>query len=152
MWRNGIARAYTHFAWNEHCLKIVKASFGSCKGRTAFEFLILFVCTVAFGEVLADTGALIRGDNLGSFNVTLDLSSITAAMNIVAREIAWRRIVLRWQNRLKHLPAGLNDEADALSPLQAVPPMEFPQTVLSEARLVEPPVQEDSLWRARLEI
>ena len=110
------------------------------------------MCTVALGDVLATTGVRIRGDNLGALNVSLDLTSTSPAMNAIAREIAWRRIVNRWQYYLKHLPAKLNDEADALSRLEAVPSREFPVKALHRAPFVEPPAQDDTIWRARLAV
>ena len=105
---------------------------------------------VTFGDVLEETGALIRGDNLGALSVALTLSSTSPAMNAIAREIAWRRIVHRWQYLLKHLPAELNDEADALSRLEAIPPREIPRMCLEHAKCVAPPAQTDDLWKARL--
>ena len=69
LWRGGVPQAYTHFSWNEHSLGIVQASLGACKGQAACEILTLFMCTVPFSDVLSASGALIRGDNLGSFNV-----------------------------------------------------------------------------------
>ena len=71
-------------------------------------------------------------------------------MNIIAREIAWRRIVKKWQYLLQHLPAEQNDEADALSRLKAVPRRTMPD--LGQAKFVKPPAQNDRLWRSRLDI
>ena len=70
-------------------------------------------------------------------------------MNAIARELAWRRIIRRWQYLLKHLPAEQNDEADALSRLEAVPRRDLPD--LGNAVFIKPPKQDDSLWKARLE-
>ena len=92
---------------------------------------------------------MIRGDNLGALSVALKLTSTTAAMNTIARELAWRRIVRRWQYLLKHLPAEQNDEADALSRLVAKPRRSMPK--LGNAKFVAPPKQDDRLWRARLD-
>ena len=70
-------------------------------------------------------------------------------MNTIAREIAWRRIIKGWQYLLKHLPAELNDEADALSRLVAKPRRNMPK--LGNAKFVAPPKQDDRLWRAKLD-
>ena len=70
-------------------------------------------------------------------------------MNAIGREIAWRKVVRRWQYSLSHLPAEQNDEADALSRLEAEPKREMPQ--LGEARFTAPPEQDEQLWRARLD-
>ena len=71
-------------------------------------------------------------------------------MNAIAREMAWRRIVRQWQYSLTHLPAELNDEADALSRLEAEPRRDMPQ--LGAARFVAPPAQTDELWKARRDL
>ena len=89
------------------------------------------------------------GDYLGALNDALSLNSTSTGMNSVAREIAWRRIVRRWQYSVKHPPAEFNDEADALSRLQAAPPRSF-RSELAQAVFVEPPAQDATLWRARL--
>ena len=129
----------THFGWEDLSLHILKAKFGDHRGQTAFEFLALLVCTVAFGRALRTTGATIRGDNLGTLRVSNDLSSAAPAMNAIARELAWRTIVYRWRYRLLHLPAKQNDKADALSRLLMVPPRLFPTEALTDARFVAPP-------------
>ena len=77
---------------------------------------------VIFDQVLSSTGALIRGDNLGALNDALSLESTAAGMNSIARELGWRRIVRKLEYSLKHLPAELNDEADALSRLRQYRP------------------------------
>ena len=70
-------------------------------------------------------------------------------MNTIGREIAWRRVVRQWQYSLTHLPAEQNDEADALSRLEAEPKRDMPQ--LGEAVFVAPPKQDEALWKARLD-
>jgi hypothetical protein len=119
LWQNGKAVSYTHFVWSELTLDILKAKRGDCRGQTAFEFFTLLMVAITFDAVLPKSGALIRGDNLGALNVALTLKTTAHTMNGIARELAWRRIVKGWQYRLKHLPAELNDEADALSRLDA---------------------------------
>ena len=100
LWRAGKPVLYTHFRWSNLSLLITRTTTGDCRGQTAFEFLTLFLVAVAFGNVLETTGALIRGDNLGALNVALNLNSTSPAMNAIAREVAWRRIVHGWQYRL----------------------------------------------------
>ena len=150
LWRQGKPVQYTHFRWSSLTLQITKTVSGDCRGQTAFEFLTLFLVAVVFGSVLQTSGALIRGDNLSALNVALNLNSTSTAMNAIAREVAWRRIVLGWQYRLRHLPAEKNDEADALSRLHAVPSRAFPSKELQGAEYVMPPAQNVGLWKARL--
>ena len=105
---------------------------------------------VKLDQELSSTCALIRGGNLGALNDALLLNSTAAGMNSIARELGWRRIVRRWQYSLKHLPAKLNDEADALPRLKAAPPRKFPNIALGSATFVSPPAQDSQLWRVRL--
>ena len=145
-----MAAKYTYFAWDKLSLKVLKAKNGSSDYQTSFEYLTLFMVAVTFDQVLSSTGALIRGDSLGALNDALSLDSTAAGMISIAGELGWRRIVRKWQYLLKHLPAELNDEADALSRLKAVPPRAFPKTALGSATLVKPPAQDSQLWRIRL--
>ena len=131
-------------------LKVLKAKNGSSDYQTSFEYLTLFIVAVTFDAVLASTGALIRGDNIGALNDALSLKSTAPGMNSIARELGWRRIVSEWQYLLRHLPAERNDEADALSRLSAVPPRLFPKAALGSAVYVKLPAQDGKLWRARL--
>ena len=85
-----------------------------------------------------------------ALNDALSLNSTAAGMKGIARELGWRRIVLRWQYSLKHLPAEANNEADALSTLKAFPPQAFPSEALGAAVFVAPPAQDAQLWRVRL--
>ena len=147
---NGNAVSYTHFVCSDISLEIIKAERGDCRGQTAFEFFTLFVVAVTYNDVLSDTGALIRGDNLGALNGALSLDSTAPAMNCISRGLAWRRIVNGWQHKLKHLPAEMNDEADALSRLKAVPQRLFPISALQGSKFVRPPKQDMLLWPARL--
>ena len=136
--------------WDDISLAILKARTGDHRGQTAFEFLTLLICTVTFSELLTDTGAVIRGDNLSALNVSNDLASTAPGMNAIARELAWRKIVLQWKYKLKHLPAEQNDEADALSRLTADPRRAFPAKALRQAVFIPAPEQDELLWRTRL--
>ena len=152
LWRNGVAVEYTYFGWSDRSLSILKATHGDFRGQTAFEFLTFFVVAATFSEVLSTTGALIRGDNLGSLNVANGLGSTTPTMNAIAREIAWRRIVYKWRYKISPLPAEWNDEADALSRLHAVPRRAFPKQALAGAVFAQAPLQDEWLRRTRLDL
>ena len=149
LWKNGAPTAYTHFTWSDYTLSVVGAARGSTKGQTAFEYLTLFMVAKTFSTTLSESGALIRGDNMGALSDALKLASTTRAMNAIAREIAPRKVVRQWQYSLQHLPAEQNDEADALSTLEAVPRRAMPQ--LGNAHFTAPPEQNEMLWRARLD-
>ena len=131
---------------------MVEAVKGSADYQTSFEYLTLFIVAVTFDEILSTTGALIRGDNIGSLNDALTLKSTVPGMNSIARELGWRRIVSRWQYKLTLLPAESNDEADALSRLRAVPRRHFPKEALGSADFIKPLAQDNRLWRVRLSV
>ena len=150
LWQKGVATKYTHFTWDKLSPKVLKAKVGSSDYQTSFEYLTLFMVAVTFDQELSSTGALIRGDNLGALNDALSLNYAAAGMNSIARELGWRRIVRRWQYSLKHLPAELNDEADALSRLKAFPSRAFPNIALGSTTFVAASAQDSQLWRVRL--
>ena len=93
---------FTHFVWSPAALKILRAEVGNCKYQTLFEFYTLLVVAQTFSEVLSGTGALIQGDNVSSLNDALTLKSTSPGMNLISREIWWRRIVREWQFALSH--------------------------------------------------
>jgi hypothetical protein len=150
VWVKGKAVKHTFFTWSPLTLSVLKCIVGDSDGQTSFDFFTLFLSAVTFSKVLETTGAIIKGDNLGALNVSLGLRSTSPKMNCIAREIAWRKIVLRWQYRLQHLPAELNEEADALSRLRAIPRKPFPKECLQGSAFVNPPAQDEELWKARL--
>ena len=150
LWRQGKPVQFTHFVWSPAALKILRAEVGDCKYQTLFEFYTLLLVAETFSEVLSGTGALIKGDNVSSLNDALTLKSTSPGMNLISREIGWRRIVREWQFALSHLPAKQNDEADALSRLKATPPRELPRKELKGAKFVAAPRQSSRLWLARI--
>ena len=149
-WVDGVPVLHTHFRWEPSTLSILKAKLGSCESQTAFEYATLFMVLVTFDNTLRKSGAVIKGDNLSSLNEALRLKSTVPGMNTISREISWRKVAYRWQYDLAHLPSELNDEADALSRLYAVPKREMPIDLLKTSSFVAPPQQTASLWRARI--
>ena len=150
LWLHGRPDRYTHFTWSSHTLGVLRAEVGSCKFQTIFEFFTLFMVCLTFASSLENSGAVILGDNLASLNEALNLKSTVPIMNTVARELAWRKIAMKWQYKLEHLPAELNDEADCLSRLFAVPSKPLPQEELRGAHFVTPPAQNEHIWKARI--
>ena len=150
LWSQGRAIWYTHFTWSPHSLGVLRAELGSCNYQTIFEFFTLFMVCLTFASILENSGAVILGDNLASLNEALNLKSTVPIMNTVARELAWRKIAMKWQYKLEHLPSELNDEADCLSRLCAVPPRPLPKDELRGAHFVSPPAQNDNIWKDRI--
>ena len=148
LWDNDTPLSHTHFTWAPSTLRILKTTTGDCRGQTAFEYMTLLMAAITFSKVLSETGALIKGDNLGALNEALKLKSTATSLNIISREVAWRKIVQRWSYSLEHLPAELNDEADRLSRLKAVPPRTISELIRTTATYTLPPRQCDRLWKA----
>ena len=92
-----MAIKYTRFVCGDLSLKILKAVRGSSDFQTSFEYLTLFMVAVTFDEVLSTTWARIRRDNLEALNDALSLNFTAPGMTSIGRELAWRRIVRRWE-------------------------------------------------------
>jgi len=150
LWIGNVAREFTHFLWKPSTLKTLGARIGDCKGQTPFEYMTLLMVCITFSSTLATTGAVVKGDNLSSLNEALKVKSTIVTMNSISRELTWRKVALRWRYCLQHLPAELNDEADALSRLAAEPRRELPVQALRRAKFAHLPRQTASFWRARI--
>ena len=81
LWRKGRPVQFTHFIWSPSALNILRAEVGECKYQTLFEFYTLFLVAETFDDVLRETGAHIRGDNVSSLNDALTLKSTSSSMN-----------------------------------------------------------------------
>eukprot|EP00972_Heterocapsa_arctica_P031240 4600139-Heterocapsa_arctica.AAC.1 len=62
-------------------------------------------------------------------------------MNIIARELAWRKASFGWQYAVAHLPKELNVLADALSRVASVPPAPQPVFPKSTQRRAAPDLE-----------
>ena len=109
----------------------------------------MFLCLTAFQKAVCTHGVLVPGDNLAALQNALDCKSSRSAMNLVGREIAWRKALAGWRLSAAHFPKELNTVADALSRLAAPTALPRPSSALCGATLRVAPVQDDSLWLAR---
>jgi len=147
--QGGVPQVFFTGAWSEADAELVGARLGEPDGQTAWEYLTLFLCLLAFGTDTRRTGLVILGDNLASLNLALSLKG-HRVLGKTSREIAWRQIRQGWRYMCGHLPAELNDTADALSRMAA--PAEKARAlpaVLQGVRQMTPPVLMD-IWTAGL--
>ena len=70
-------------------------------------------------------------------------------MNLIGREIAWKKALRGWKLKAAHYPKEYNTAADALPRLIAPDALPRPDAVLRGANLRMPPVQCDKLWLTR---
>eukprot|EP00972_Heterocapsa_arctica_P108670 16001648-Heterocapsa_arctica.AAC.2 len=62
-------------------------------------------------------------------------------MNVIARELAWRKAAFGWQYAVAHLPKELNVLADALSRAASVPPAPQPVFPTSTRKRAAPDLE-----------
>jgi hypothetical protein len=81
-----------------------------------------------WGEKGATNSTLIQGDNMAALSDAIALRGKGAipGMNIIARELAWRKAAFGWEYQVAHLPKELNLLADALSRAASIPPAPQP--------------------------
>ena len=141
---------YSHFVWSEHTLLFLKAvRSNTC--QTLFEFLTVFLCLLTFERSVATVGVAVGGDNLSSLQNAIDCKSTRPAINLVGREIAWRKALRKWKLVAFHFPKEFNTAADALSRLSAPVPLPRPDAALQGAHLRLPPAQNETLWLTRFD-
>ena len=116
-----------------------------------FEFLTVFICLMSFQQSVCTSGVVVCGDNLASLQNAIDCKSPRSSINMVGREIAWRKALHGWKLTAAHYPKEHNTVADALSRLAA--PTALPRTTaaLAGAALRVSPAQNESLWLARFD-
>ena len=76
--------------------------------QTLFEFLTVYICLLTFPRSVCSCGVIVGGDNLSSVQSTFDRNRTRPAINLVGREIAWRkawRCNNQWPS-LQHLYVG----------------------------------------------
>ena len=129
---------YCHFTWSDHTLRMLSAKRdNTC--QTLFEFLTVFLCLMTFDRTVRYFGVVVCGDNLAALQNAIDCKSSRSAINLVGREIAWRKALLGWRLLAAHFPKEHNVVADALSRLAAPSPLPRPTAALGGAALRIPP-------------
>ena len=114
--QNGKVVKYFYGCWTADEEKKLDVKIGEPHGQTTWEYLTLFLALVLFGYRYRVSGIIITGDNIASLNLALTLKG-DKSLNLISREMAWRRVRHGWRYRCAHLPSELNKTADELSRL-----------------------------------
>ena len=96
LWINSRPAEYTHFTWSSFTLRFLSAE-RTNRCQTLFEFLTVFLCLLTFERAVVSHGVAVGGDNLSSLQNAIDCKSTVPAINLIAREIAWRKGLRSWK-------------------------------------------------------
>jgi len=122
-----------------------KTRIGDPGGQTTWEYLILYIALHTWGSEHR-SGLLLLGDNLASLAGILNLRG-KSVLNLITKEVAWRKVRFQWRFAVGHLPTEKNQIADALSRIAAPPGSEHRSlpACLRGAVVIEAPAFDD-LW------
>jgi len=92
------------------------------------------------------SGLLLLGDNISSLAGVINLRG-KSVLNLITKEVAWRKVRCQWRFAAGHLPTELNHLADCLSRIAAPAGSERKDLpdALSGVRVIEAP-DFDELW------
>ncbi|CAK0821592.1 unnamed protein product, partial [Prorocentrum cordatum] len=125
LWRAAEPVEYFVVTWDSTILALFEAEAGVSRWQLLWGFVTLLVCLLLWGRHAVDHVLTIHGDNVAALQDGLAMKG-RGRMLDVAREIAWRKARYNWTFTTAHIPAELNDDADALSRLTAAPPKKLP--------------------------
>ena len=137
LWRAAEPVEYFVVTWDSAILALFEAEAGVSRWQSLWEFVTLLVCLLLWGRHAVDHVLTIQGDNIAALQDGLAMKG-RGHMLDVAREIAWRKARYSWTFTTAHIPAELNDDADALSRLTAEPPKKLPERLHSVPRASAP--------------
>ena len=137
--------SYFSTVWDDAVLELLEAEAGDSRFQSLWEFVTLLLALITWREYSRKQVLFLLGDNIGALQDAISLRG-KGAMNVVAREISWRRAKWPMHFDCAHLPKEHNVDADALSRLAAVPPCAPPLFTLHVRRAELPPW--DRVWRA----
>ena len=130
---------YMYGKWTPEDAQLLKVQIGNCAAQTVFEYLALFIALAEFGYQYRTPGIVVLGDNVASLTLSLNLKG-DKSLNLISREIAWRRARQGWRYRVAHIPSEQNEVADALSRLGQPDRAQKPvPSALNRAELVRAP-------------
>ena len=135
------------FNWDDSICEIFGIRIGIPKHQAFWEACALFACLLTWGSRYREEGLRCLGDAIGALTVVLTHKG-RGLLSHVAREIAWRKVRLRWKFRLGHVPSELNGIADALSRQFQPQPPALPEACLHSAQ--QPGPDWRSVWHALL--
>jgi len=148
LYRQDAPEEFLEVAWDPHLAHRLGEKVGEPGGQSTWEFLVLYIVLLTWGSEFRQAGLAIAGDSTAALASAIKLRG-RGGMNMISREIAWRKIRYSWRFSVGHLPAEGNDVADALSRTRAPTTSEakkFPHETLSAARRRHPP-SIDSGWQ-----
>ena len=143
LFKDDVAIEFFQVTWDIKTAAKFNVQIGNPHGQTMWEYLVLYLSLLVWGEIAKDTGIAIMGDNLASLGGILNLRG-KSNLHLITREISWRKTRLGWRFSVGHLPSELNKLADALSRTCAPHGSErrsFPRE-LSTAKVRQPPCME----------
>ena len=135
---------YITWTWNEMISEKLGETIGDSAGQSTWEFLVLFMALCVWGSEYNDPGLALIGDNLASLQVAVNNKG-KGSLNVISRELAWRKVRYAWRFATGHLPTELNKLADSLSRLSAPGP-ERKQLPVSLASVPARTLDFSTLW------
>jgi len=118
LFKEGAPQEVLTLRWEPATAHHLGTSIGQAAGQTTWEYLTLFLALCTWGKQAARTGVAVYGDNTGALSNALSLKG-KGGLNLISRELAWRKIRGRWRYAVAHLPAEGNTLADAVSRIHA---------------------------------
>jgi len=97
--------------------KKFRTTVGDPAGQTTWEYLMLYVALFVWASDFR-SGLLLLGDNISSLAGVINLRG-KSVLNLITKEVAWRKVRCQWRFAAGHLPSELNLLADCLSRLAA---------------------------------
>jgi hypothetical protein len=143
--------SYTPVAWyacplHTHDLRRFRAAIGDCSHNTTWEALALLV---AIRLWLPGTSVLarVKSDSLSALRSMVRLSSPSAALNLIARELALDMALgLYTIGMATHIPGASNKLPDDLSRMWAPEPHAFPEELRGTPESTAP-LRDRSFWK-----
>ena len=105
-------------AWSAEVTAFFCAELGSSRFQTLWEYLALYLVLLSYASEFVAQGFGIVGDNIAALQCAVSLKG-RKDLSAISREIAWRRVRLRWRYAVAHVPSEENFVADSLSRLCA---------------------------------
>ena len=143
---DGVITEYVCVVWSADDAAHLGVQPGDTKHQSFYEFLMLLLSLLVWGDNYVEQSIAILGDNVGALTSALALKG-RGSMLAVARELSWRQARRRWAFEVAHLPSEHNSVADALSRVADPAGKPWPAWALAAAEHRKCP-KISELWRA----
>jgi len=151
-WGGGAARRrgdryldYVVLEWNVSMVPGLAVEPGLPKYQTFWEFIMVLVALLCWGDSFPQEQLHILGDNTEALQTALDLKG-RGPMLAISRELSWRKARRKWEFKVGHLPSERNGVADQLSRMAGPDAQTLPHSLKYAARL--PPPDLSQVWVA----